>query len=194
MLDFELLTQQIQDSGWYYQQKVLSTELVVQLADSCQKRTFLPAGIGQGVNNLINESIRSDSISWLDLDEAEPEIQTYLQQVERIKNLLNETFYLGLNSFTGHFSRYPTGSWYQPHYDCFANDKRRVVTLIFYINQHWQPSDGGQLCLHLPEGKRLIEPVAGSMICFLSAAILHEVLPTVKERMALTGWLVRNQG
>lgn len=194
MLDFELLVQQLRDTGWSYQQNVLNAKLVNQLADICHKRTFLQAGIGKGLKNVINETIRSDSISWLDSDEAEPAIQNYFQQVAAIQRQLNAKFYLGLNGFEGHFSRYPVGSYYKPHYDCFANDKRRVISLIFYINHNWQPQDGGQLCLHLTDEKRLIEPVAGSMICFLSEEILHEVLPTKKERMALTGWYVRNHG
>ena len=192
MLDFELLVQQLRETGWCYQQNVLSADLVNQLADICHKRTFLQAGIGKGPKNVINETIRSDSISWLDSDEAEPAIQIYFQQVAAIQQQLNAKFYLGLNGFEGHFSRYPAGSYYKPHYDCFANDKRRVISLIFYINQNWQPQDGGQLCLHLADEQRLIEPVAGSMICFLSEEILHEVVPTQKERMALTGWFVRN--
>lgn len=193
MVDFEILVQQLRDSGWCYQQNVLSEPLVTQLADICEERTFLRAGIGNGLKHVINESIRSDSISWIDKDEHEPAIQAYFEYIAAMQKKLNEAFYLGLNGFEGHFSRYPVGSGYKPHYDCFANDKRRVITLIFYINRNWQPEDGGQLCLHLAENKRLIEPVAGSMICFISEEILHEVLPTHKTRMALTGWFIRNQ-
>ncbi len=194
MLDQSLLVQQLCENGWYYQQNVLAPALVAQLATLCHKRTFLQAGIGQGLKNIINESIRSDSISWIEEHECSPAIIAYQQQVDSIKMLLNREFYLGLNGFEGHFSRYPVGSFYQAHYDCFANDKRRAVTLIFYINQNWQAEDGGQLCLHLSDGPHLIEPIAGSMICFMSEQVLHEVLPTHKERMALTGWFLRQSG
>ncbi|WP_294912662.1 2OG-Fe(II) oxygenase [Tatumella sp. UBA2305] len=194
MLDSDVLVQHLCEQGWFYQQNVLDSALVSQLAEICHNRTFLQAGIGQGVKNIINESIRSDSISWIDKDEQLPAIRDYLGLVETIRQLLNREFYLGLNDFEGHFSRYPSGAYYKPHYDCFANDKRRAVTLIMYINQNWHPQDGGQLCLHLPEGERLIEPVAGSVICFLSEQILHEVKPAHKERMALTGWYIRNNG
>lgn len=194
MLDQSLLIQQLCEQGWYYQQNVLDTTLVDELAGVCFNRTFLPAGIGQGFKNIVNEAIRSDSISWIEADESTPAIMAYLQQVETIRILLNRECYLGLNGFEGHFSRYPIGSYYRAHYDCFANDKRRAVTLIFYINQNWQPQDGGQLGLHLTNGLHLLEPIAGSMICFLSEQILHEVLPAHKERMALTGWFLRNSG
>lgn len=194
MLDSDALVQQLCEQGWFYQQNVLDAALVSQLADICHRRTFLQAGIGQGVKNIINESIRSDSISWIEKDEQLPAIRDYLGLVETIRQLLNREFYLGLHDFEGHFSRYPGGAYYKPHYDCFANDKRRAVTLIMYINQNWHPQDGGQLSLHLPEGERLIEPVAGSVICFLSEQILHEVKTAHKERMALTGWYIRNNG
>ena len=194
MPDYQALIQQVCDQGWYYQQNVLDPQWVSELAALCHSRTFLQAGIGNGLKNIINESIRSDSISWIEKDEQLPAICDYLGLVETIRQLLNREFYLGLHDFEGHFSRYPSGAYYKPHYDCFATDKRRAVTLIIYINQNWHPQDGGQLCLHLPEGERLIEPVAGSVICFLSEQILHEVKPAHKERMALTGWFIRNNG
>lgn len=194
MVNSSDLIEQLCGHGWYAQQNVIPSEWVTALADLCHKRTFLQAGIGQGIKNIINEAIRSDSISWIDSRETDPAIVYYLSLVDEIQQLLNQEFYLGLNGFEGHFSRYPQGAFYKPHYDCFAQDKRRAVTLIFYINQNWRPENGGQLCLHLPEGQKVIEPVAGSMICFLSEQILHEVLPTHVERMALTGWFVRHQG
>lgn len=194
MLNQALLIDQLSENGWSYQQNCLSSHWVGALADLCYTRTFLQAGIGKGVSNIINEAIRSDSISWIDQGESHPAVMHYFCQVEALRQLLNREFYLGLNGFEGHFSRYPQGAFYKPHYDSFANDKRRAVTVIFYINQNWRPEHGGQLCLHLPEGKKIIEPVAGSMICFLSEQILHEVLPTQAERMALTGWYLRHHG
>ena len=194
MPDYQALIQQLCDQGWYYQQNVLDPQWVSDLAALCHSRTFLQAGIGKGLKNVINESIRSDSISWIDNNEQDPAIRRYLALVEEIRVQLNREFYLGLNDFEGHFSRYPQGAYYKPHYDCFANDRRRAVSFIVYINQNWQTQDGGQLCLHLPDGEKMIEPVAGSMICFLSEQILHEVKPTHAERMALTGWFMRNNG
>lgn len=194
MLDFELLSEQLASQGWCYQQNIINAELISQLAAACYQRTFLQAGIGSGIKHIINEAIRSDSISWIEPTENNPAIRQYLALTEQVKNHLNRQFYLGLNDFECHFSRYPKGSYYKPHYDCFANDKRRAVTFILYINQNWLPEHGGQLALHLTDGIKLIEPVAGSMICFLSEEILHEVVPTECERMALTGWYVRNYG
>lgn len=194
MPDFQDLIQKLCDQGWYYQQNVLDAQWVSELADLCHGRTFLQAGIGKGIQNIINEAIRSDSISWIEKDEQAPALRRYLELTEQIRTLLNREFYLGLNDFEAHFSTYPPGAYYKPHYDCFAKDKRRAVTFIVYINQNWQAMDGGQLSLHLPEGEHLIEPVAGSMICFLSEQILHEVKPTRCERMALTGWFIRNNG
>ncbi len=194
MLNKTQLVEQLCEQGWSYQQNIIPAQWVSALADLCHKRTFLQAGIGQGVKNLINEAIRSDSISWIDHQETDPAISYYLDLVKQVQQLLNQEFFLGLNGFEGHFSRYPAGAFYKPHYDCFANDKRRAVTFIIYINQNWVPENGGQLCLHLSDGPQIIEPIAGSMVCFLSEQILHEVLPTHVERMALTGWFVRNNG
>ncbi|MCO6705038.1 2OG-Fe(II) oxygenase, partial [Streptomyces sp. CHB9.2] len=34
-------------------------------------------------------------------------------------------------------------------------------------------------------------PLGGSLVCFLSGQLPHEVLPATRERLSLTGWFRR---
>jgi SM-20-related protein len=64
--------------------------------------------------------------------------------------------------------------------------------VVIYLNQDWQAEHGGALRLHpqnLPTQD--ISPIACRMVVFLSAEMLHEVLPTTRNRMSLTGWFRR---
>ena len=63
---------------------------------------------------------------------------------------------------------------------------------MIYLNADWLPEQGGALRLH-PEGAARVDiaPEAGRMVMFLSAEMLHEVLPTQRERLSLAGWFRR---
>jgi SM-20-related protein len=41
------------------------------------------------------------------------------------------------------------------------------------------------------DGVRDIEPLAGRLVCFLSAGREHAVLPTRQGRLSVTGWFRR---
>jgi SM-20-related protein len=69
-----------------------------------------------------------------------------------------------------------------------------VVSIILYLNDSWKEADGGQLRLYLPQddGTERVEdvlPIGGRLVVFLSAEVPHEVLPTHKPRLSITGWL-----
>ena len=85
---------------------------------------------------------------------------------------------------------YPAGSFYKRHLDQFKADDHRKLSVICYLNNNWTAERGGQLRLHLSTDILDILPLAGRMVCFRSDQIEHEVLPAIKDRLSLTGWIL----
>lgn len=191
MLNINKAIDSLVENGWYHQENVLSKEQVLKLGELCSGRTLSKASIGNGDKKAINETIRSDNISWLTGEEREQEILDYQLLAYNLSQHLNEGLYLGLNEFECHFAQYPKGSFYKAHKDSFKSDDRRTITLITYLNKNWQEGDGGELRLHLKDEVVDIKPYGGSVICFRSSEILHEVLMSNKERLSLTGWFLK---
>jgi len=107
---------------------------------------------------------------------------------------LNQSRFLGLLSFEGHYAIYPPGAFYRRHRDRFRDDDTRVLSCILYLNEGWRRADGGALRIHLGEGVvRDVLPAAGTLACFLAERYEHEVLPTSRERLAVSGWFLRRQ-
>ena len=90
------------------------------------------------------------------------------------------------------FAFYAPGASYLRHRDEFRHDDSRTVSVIVYLNADWLPEHGGALRLH-PEGfsTQDISPVGSRIAVFLSADMLHEVLPATRDRLSLTGWFRR---
>src|SRR5690606_40913567 len=84
-----------------------------------------------------------------------------------------------------------SGAGYSRHLDRFKDNPLRTVSVVLYLNSQWQPGDGGELRLHLPEGSVDVAPRAGTLAVFMSDSILHEVLPARRQRASLVGWFRR---
>lgn len=151
---------------------------------------LLQAGIG--LTRKQNTEIRSDYIHWIDDNhEYGQSVSNYLKYCELIKEKLNRNFYLGLKEFHCHYAQYEQGGFYKPHYDNIAGKTNRIVTFITYLTPDWKDGDGGELVIHTNEDKTIIPPKMGTSVCFFSQDVLHEVLPTKRRRMAITGWFTR---
>lgn len=181
--------------GWSQQDAFLPPELAQELANECRARAaqgaLTPAGIGHGAALEVQEQIRGDRIQWLEASQS-PACYQYLQIMETLREQLNRTLYLGLDEYECHFALYPPGAFYQKHLDCFHDDDSRTVSVIVYLNEDWLPEYGGALRLY-PEQQpeQEIAPLSNRLALFLSAGMLHEVLPTHRERLSLTGWFKR---
>ena len=151
---------------------------------------FRKAGIGKKQGLQINEAIRGDYIQWLDKKTAPAAAQVYLKRVDDLIQHLNQTLFLSLKDFEVHMTIYPVGSYYKRHLDQFKKDDHRKLSVICYLNHDWKEEHGGQLRMHLPEGSKEFLPIAGRLICFRSDKIEHEVLPALRERLSLTGWIL----
>lgn len=159
--------------------------------DEFRKRMlqFHKAGIGKEATKQINDGVRSDRIQWIDPAVASPPLRLYLERVQALIHYVNQELFLSLKEAEIHMTSYPVGSFYKRHLDQFRSDGHRKLSLICYLNEQWTDSDGGQLRLYLPDGDRDVLPEAGRLVCFRSDLIEHEVLPSFRERLSLTGWL-----
>lgn len=151
---------------------------------------FKKAGIGKHQTHHINESIRGDYIHWVDKNVAEAPLKAYLSRLEQLIQFLNENLFLSLKDYEVHMTVYPPGSFYKRHLDQFNRDDHRKLSVICYLNDHWEESDGGQLRMFLPETAVDFLPLAGRLICFRSDQIEHEVLAATRPRLSITGWIL----
>jgi SM-20-related protein len=85
---------------------------------------------------------------------------------------------------------YPAGTYYKKHLDQFKKDDHRKLSVICYLNKDWREEEGGQLRIYLEEGTQEVLPVAGRLVCFRSDLLEHEVLPSTRSRLSLTGWVL----
>jgi len=168
--------------------------LLKEQVDLLNQGQFKKAAVGKGDQKQVRAEIRSDEVLWMDPTALSPLQVVFWEKIEELKQVLNRRCFLGLKSFEGHFARYPIGSFYKRHVDQFHAVPHRIVTVILYLNDSWTEADGGQLRMYFPQedGSERIEdvlPVGGRLVVFLSEEIPHEVMPTRKERISITGWL-----
>jgi SM-20-related protein len=136
--------------------------------------------------------VRGDRTAWLAAASELPAENELRALIEELRLAFNASLYLGLFRFDGHYALYPTGATYARHVDRFANDDRRAVSIIVYLNDDWQRSDGGALRLHLANGTiHDVLPIGGTVVAFLSDEFPHEVLAATRPRLAIAGWLSR---
>ena len=97
---------------------------------------------------------------------------------------------------------YPVGGHYRRHLDnargASGNTRREISFLVYLTPDEWDStSDGGQLRTYrvgsgaegsADEAVADVAPTAGTLVCFESTAVPHEVLRTNRERLALVGW------
>jgi len=183
----------IAQQGWSVQENFFSKELIAELKITLtslrQQGMLKQAGIGRKKDFHIEQSIRSDEISWFDENNLNESQKKYLELTQQLQNAINENFYLGLFELEVHFALYPPNTFYKRHLDQHKNQDTRVITLITYLNDDWKKEDGGELQLYLKNGETVsVLPNAGTFVCFMSAEFEHEVLPAKRERASLTGW------
>lgn len=181
--------------GWSVQPGALPAALVSQLGQHCRtlwhSDALTPAAIGRGGDQAVVPEIRGDYTRWLDECPASDASRQYLQIMDELRHSLNRSLFLGLDSLETHFALYPPGAGYNKHLDRFQDSPLRTVSVVAYLNESWQPGDGGELRLHLGQATIDVPPRAGTLVVFLSARILHEVLAANRERASLVGWFRR---
>lgn len=191
------------EQGYWVMDDALPTALLDQLLvffNQLQSNDFKAAGIGRQTDFHVQQTIRSDKIHWI-----QPNVDItadFLQWMDSLRVGLNRRLFLGLFDYESHFACYPTGAFYKKHLDAFrGNGKRgqsnRVLSTVLYLNDAWQPSDGGELLLYSEDDdNKVIEtilPECGRLVIFLSEKFPHEVLPAKRERKSIAGWFRINE-
>ncbi len=153
---------------------------------------FSRAGIGQAEARGTHD-LRRDETYWLDRSRANLVQSRLWKKIDQLKQALNRGLFLGITDFEGHYASYPKGGFYRRHLDCFHGSETRIVSLVLYLNQTWQASDGGCLRIHKKGAHLDIPPIGGTLVCFLSKESEHEVLESHRARFSFCGWFVNKR-
>jgi SM-20-related protein len=191
---FDLLIDNIAEHSYGVTDDFFTPEEVKALVVILTKRhdagIFKKAGIGQKTEQQVQTQIRGDQILWLNENSVDATEQAFFLKINDFIKYLNLTCYLGLRGFEFHYALYPIGTFYKRHFDRFRHDSGRKMSVICYLNGNWQATDGGELGIHLPNQQSVkIAPLGGRLVCFEADKLEHEVLPALRERLSLTGWL-----
>ena len=193
MFDQEKLIQNLINIGWYATDHFLTDDHCDLFIQEINQLPLKEARIGKGIQKSTNSTIRTDSIYWLDRNNQSSAQDAYLDQIESLMAFLNRELYLGLKQVEAHFAQYEKKGFYKKHLDQFIDNLDRRVSIVTYLNE---PTEGGELRIYNRENPDQIDcdykPKKGSMVCFLSDQIYHEVLMTEAERYSIAGWLRTN--
>ena len=167
----------------------LAENLVQRLFELKEQNLLKAAGIGNVAKLTHNAEIRSDAIYWLDRNNNNEFENQFLDQVDAFVTYLNRSCYTGITGYEFHFALFDKGSFYRKHLDQFQNNSSRQFSMITYLNQNWQPEDGGELCIYDEAKIQKVTPNNRKTVFFKSDELVHEVLETNKARLSVTGWL-----
>ena len=170
----------------------LAQHLIDRLFALKEQNLLKAAGIGNVAKLTHNAEIRSDEIYWLDRNNNNEFENQFLDQMDAFVSYLNRSCYTGITGYEFHFALFEKGSFYRKHLDQFQNNSSRQFSIITYLNQNWQPEDGGELCIYDDEKVQKVAPTNRKTVFFKSDELVHEVLETNKARLSVTGWLRRD--
>jgi SM-20-related protein len=185
----ETIATALAESGWGIFTDVLPARLARRLSSRARAlECYQNARVGRHGARQRNRFVRRDQIVWIDGDTLAE--RAWLDWANELCVYLNRTLMLGLNSFESHFAMYGPGTFYRRHLDAFRGESNRIVSLVLYLNPHWQPSHGGEFVIYGEHDQELgrFPPTLGTLAVFLSEVFPHEVLPTTTQRYSLAGW------
>ncbi|WP_423853831.1 2OG-Fe(II) oxygenase [Acinetobacter guillouiae] len=162
-----------------------SAEYGLQLVAECTSNLnrFREAAIQNGVIS----NIRSDHILWI--NEELTIAQQHIDALKQLSQILNYSFYLGIQDVEAHFACYNAGEFYALHRDNPQGKNGRMISTVYYLHQEWLDNWGGKL--HLQDKNNVwhvIEPQPNRIAMFQSD-LLHEVLEAKHQRLSITAWL-----
>ena len=168
----------------------LITMLGRQSLDMRSEGLFQTAGISRGKDHHVAALTRSDIICWWDPLSVVRIQQAFWHFIQGLRLQLNRHLFLGLHDAELHYAIYPCGAFYGKHLDRFRSSNLRKISLVLFLNETWAEEDGGHLRLYDDDGRsyRDVLPKGGVLVLFFSDRVLHEVRPTNRERLSLTGW------
>ncbi|KAG7379334.1 Egl nine 3 [Phytophthora pseudosyringae] len=175
------------------------------------------AKVGAGGNLRYDRAVRGDKIHWIqtpsDLNAPTETISPAILHLRRrVESLVYELKKVSpqldlRNVVSTQFAIFPgDGARFVKHLDTYSNAQRdergemskdglvRLITCVYYLNDEWEPAHGGHLRVHLKDSKLVptchwdVPPKLDSLMVFRSLDVVHEVLPTYRERKAVTIW------
>ena len=192
-MDSAALIKGLSEKGFVVIPSFLNTDEVAKLSeeiDSLAPR-FIQAGIGREQSHSLQPTIRTDKTLWLEPESLSP-LQTHLWlRLNELKDEINHALFLGLWELGGFYAVYGPGGFYEKHRDTFKDDDARILSVIVYLNTNWKQEDGGELLIYPNQNSDnsvKIEPRGGSLVCFLSKDIPHQVCQSNITRKSFTGW------
>lgn len=137
-------------------------------------------------------NIRGDSIRWI--DESCPAGMAYLASINALGRYFNQSLYTGIRHAEAHYACYPSGFGYQWHTDNPKGRDERVISAVFYLNDDWTDSDGGQITVIDKQGRTIqLLPKLGRLVIF-DSNLRHQVEITHRRRFSIATWLRRDDG
>lgn len=191
--DFSTLIDGLAENYWFVAPNFVPPSLCQRLYDDLkaldQAHALTEAGIGRQQQHQLNQQIRGDRTHWLEGQTA-PQ-KDYLEMMRQLKDALNRALFLGLFEYESHYALYPPGTFYRKHLDSLKGRSNRVVTTILYLNPQWDERNGGEMVMYDPNTGQTVTrvtPQQGTLACFMSELMPHEVRPTQADRASITGW------
>lgn len=143
------------------------------------------AGIGKNTEYTTNEAIRGDSIYWLEKNDEDIN-RIFFAAIDMLMQQLNRRFFRIKRL---RIAFYKPGTFYKKHRDSFRADDARKITVLLYLNNKWEKTDGGELLLYTKnQDPFIIEPLGGRLLVFESD-MEHELLMSKANRYSITGWI-----
>jgi SM-20-related protein len=192
---FEELIEGILEAQYGFCDDFLELETVIglrqYLLNARELGLMRPAGVGRKANFQKSEKIRGDVIQWIENDTINEYERTFLNKVQAFILHLNRSCYTSINDFEFHYAYYEVGSFYKRHLDQFKSDGGRKFSLVFYLNDDWIATDGGNIRLYLKDKtEKDLYPNSGKCVFFKSDELEHEVKPSeTRYRLSIVGWL-----
>jgi len=152
--------------------------------------SFNLAKIGPAEEKQSDSSIRTDKTFWIDR-KRDVELNKFFSLVEELMQQIAQQLFLSLNGYEFHLASYSKGGFYKAYLDQFDSRSNRMISLIIYLNEDWNEDHGGELLIHSSPTNTKVEPILNRAVLFRSDVVLHEVLPSNRERKSLTGWLLK---
>lgn len=206
-LDLAALSAELSSKGYFVRDGFVGSTFAKKLAAEVRELRagghMAPGKLQHGVVVGTDTATRGDLIKFFTVDEpASPALSGYFVLMDDIREALNADGEV-IQTVRGELERskfmcacYPgNGTGYVRHRDAWPQRPGRKLTLILYLNEKWQPADGGCLQLWpeastagLPQPEHLIiEPRMDRLVGFCSW-LEHEVQHAHAERLAITTW------
>lgn len=187
--------QTLDTNGWVkLEVSDLWKSLLQNARELLEQNKFKAAHLNQGLSETAHKTeIRNDHIHWIEPNQPYNVAETeFVSLIDHIQEDLKNYFRVSLIENECHYAVYPAGHFYKKHSDQSGMNNKRFFSFVYYLNESWHTSDGGQLVIYNEKNPALelnrITPTAGTLILFKSH-IEHEVLPSAKKRFSVTGWI-----